>query len=765
MMEHQDKLNRRKILSQIEDWNLGVSLTGSLATEPCFVHQSVPEIGTIKELSKSQFSMATQSKWTENLVQSGVSNPYDTITIKSLSVCYTILNSSKAPSFLALVSQENQKRMHALSLKATAFVHMHQIARLTKEFEDDLNEAKGHWPLEPQKSWDKLCSIWTKYGFLWPEKLYLEFKQQDHKHLLDASSQDRDYRIWRAQLRPLYEFFPDSHHAERDFMISMIHYFTPLVLYGCPFRLYHMKTNSYLAKADNRSIQMLGSKDIQSSESLWTFQTTLTHAPFVFTDTKAWILPEDDGSTLLTKDVDRALHHSFLNPGLQLHSIEHSQLNHCPVQGWTLSILSYHPKTDAFIHFDSIIHQLKCLSDGDIITLSQDSLYLCAETLGSLETHTPLNGNSIESIPSLSSITSTSHRFDFSHLDPSASNSTQPTANSHSHSLSSPMHDAPNTIAYFERPTNALHDGKEYQWRIEVMLPWMELDTSHHPIDQESLELASLSGQASSVSFKSLSIKSEDQEPLSQWLDGNPKLYQIYHVSREKSSPISSSVQEDQFNTPEGSYRSISSLVERPDLSERRREKLPLQQSIDALDAKVPNDSPNQLDHTISVDQHVIPNHASLEPHNASPSLLMSEAEEFKREIQQTYQDNNKVYEAIYNNLFHFSTPSTFTSSGPIRYYDNEDGLVRHQRNSLLNSHSRSMNTTPHSKQSQYTSSSLIANLTPEEYLARKQLRENSFLLLVPQETKQQILLNAIKKSTLGHWFKSKKSDSPHLLR
>ncbi|KAI8375289.1 hypothetical protein EDC96DRAFT_541246 [Choanephora cucurbitarum] len=735
MTEHQDKLVRRKILSEIKDWNLGISLTGLLATEACFVHQSVPEIGTIKELSKSQFSMATQSKWTENLVQSGVSNPYDTITIKSLSVCYSILKSSKDSS---LICEESQKKLHALSFRATALVQMNQIARLTQDFEDDLDEARGHWPLQPQKSWDKLYLIWTKFGFLWPEKLYLEFKQQEHNHLAEGPR----YKLWRAQLRPLYEFFPESHHAARDFMIDIIRYFTPLVMYTCPFRLCNVKTNTYLAKTDTLSIQMLNSAETQPSNLLWTFQTT-SHAPFVFTDTKAWILPENDSlALLLTKDTTRPLHHQ----PIQLSPIEHASLNNLHGQGWALSTLQHSAKKDAPIHFDSIIHQLRCLNDGDIITLSQDGLYLRTERSYLPQTHSPLLNNSIESIQSLSSIASTNRS---SHLDPSASNSTQPTAvSSQTQSPSSPIVDRLdeefNSIVYLERladAQNAQH-GKEYQWRVELMPPW---DSQFLLSDTESIELVVPAG-LDSESFKSFSIESDRHEPISQWLDGNPKLYQIYHVSKQVS-PASSSIQDDQFNTPEGSYRSIQSVV---DLSDRKREKLPLQ-TRDTFDPRMPNDSPNQQDDTISSNP--------LEPHKA-PSSCMSEAEEFKREVQQTYQDN-KVYEAIYNNIFQFSTPSTFTSSGHIRYYDNDHHELAHQ-NRLLNSrtsHPRSMNTTPHSKQSQYTSSTVIANLTPEEYLARKQLRENSFLLLVPQETKQQIWLKAMKQSTLGHWFKSKKSD------
>lgn len=133
----------------------------------------------------------------------------------------------------------------------------------------------------------------------------------------------------------------------------------------------------------------------------------------------------------------------------------------------------------------------------------------------------------------------------------------------------------------------------------------------------------------------------------------------------------------------------------------------------------------------------------------STPAL--TEAETFKREVQQTYGANDKAYNAIYKNIF-LSTPTSNTTSH-IRYYDDEDEDDVHQIQGG-SSQLRSYTMTPRSRFSQQTRSS-SANLTAEEYMLRKKSRETSFMMLVPQETKQQLLIRAVKQSTLSQWLQN----------
>ncbi|KAI7900843.1 uncharacterized protein BX663DRAFT_148779 [Cokeromyces recurvatus] len=174
-----NKDERRNILNELDQWNVGISPNGKLASLPCFVHQAIPEI--ILNSNQHEILLPTaitaRSEWTKNLIgQSRVSNPYDEITLKSLSICkYMFIDHVRESSSKGLLTIKNNSCYyhHVNYCKIKAHVKIDKIARLTTDFEDELNEAQAHWPHHSQLSWDKLNQIWNRYGFLWPEKLYL----------------------------------------------------------------------------------------------------------------------------------------------------------------------------------------------------------------------------------------------------------------------------------------------------------------------------------------------------------------------------------------------------------------------------------------------------------------------------------------------------------------------------------------------------------------------------------------------------------------
>lgn len=173
-----DKVERRDILAKIDYWNFGILPNGKIASVPCFVHESVPEIKLFvknkdnddEDDDEDMTPIATKSEWTKNLVKSSLvyyKTKTDNSTLSSLSLCKSIFKNDD-PAF-----KSNIDTIHYVNNKPSAYIEMGKIARLTGEFEEELRIAEEHWPSHPKKSWDKLCQIWYKYGFLWPEYVYL----------------------------------------------------------------------------------------------------------------------------------------------------------------------------------------------------------------------------------------------------------------------------------------------------------------------------------------------------------------------------------------------------------------------------------------------------------------------------------------------------------------------------------------------------------------------------------------------------------------
>ncbi|KAI8991315.1 hypothetical protein BDF20DRAFT_35613 [Mycotypha africana] len=186
------KDERRRILRQTKDWNKALLPNGKLALEPCFVHQSVPDIipifnisenATINDDSEATYSyhqqqrkathlcMQTKTYWTRNLFYSGIADPSDTQTLKALKFCTTVFKDDG--ELKRIMSVKRKKDLHRLRYQTKAVIDLTDIARLTSGFENYLKEAMEAWPEEPKTSWNRLVRIWKRYGFLWPEKLYL----------------------------------------------------------------------------------------------------------------------------------------------------------------------------------------------------------------------------------------------------------------------------------------------------------------------------------------------------------------------------------------------------------------------------------------------------------------------------------------------------------------------------------------------------------------------------------------------------------------
>ncbi|GAN06863.1 hypothetical protein MAM1_0138c06353 [Mucor ambiguus] len=848
-----DKPERRRILGQIENWNFGIAPNGNLAQEHSFVHQAVPDIfredavdedsTTLTEMAMDGYSpIITRSEWTENLIQSGASNPNDATTVKSLSICSSIFRNDV--DFTRLQSKQKPK-IHYTCVTTNACVRLDNIARLTTEFENDISKAQEHWPQHPQVSWDKLCRIWNKYGFLWPEKLHLGFKRNynDPMQSREPLSQDQLQQhspqtytiVWRTKLRPIYEFFPETHADKKAYIADIIRHISSLVvLNDSLFRLKNMRTSQYLGRqslagGDDVDAVVMVSDQHDTSDtnehSLWKLRETGSPnsdtLSYVFLGTEMFLCSDRDDDSILTKQ-------GPLSNSRHALKMDHQQdRDDC---GWRINpsryLLKIGRKAGAF-HIDDVISSLVCLKDGDSVIMSQDSHYLRTDTHHFTSfspisnCNSPMNNSSGGMLKkSPISIMSIDDRYNFSSAERSESNSTQPTNNS----LSSQQLGKQNTTDYRRGSITSqsmfnstdvyiekLGDSAnrlttvDYQWKIELVNS-LDKDSavtavehpSRHTIlsntkaAKENYTYDTLPKQDSNTNHNVLvssfvPVKTPHHIPKespriptpfmnkpqkSQWLDGNPKLYNLQKDSDESDVSIEIANidlrmdSNSRYSTPVGSLKSIPAneeiLPPPPVLSAKKFGKLPMQsfqvqqqqhyESGSSPSGSSGDDSDWTSSPTPSFSQSVTPvpkKEANIRDATTTPEI--SEAEAFKRKVQQEFEDKQEAYASIYRNIFAQSTPTSNTTSR-IRYYDDEYDQPIQQGSST--GQPRSYTMTPKSRYSQPTPTS-SANLTPEEYLLRKRSRETSFMLLVRQETKQQLWLRAMKQSTLSHWLQS----------
>lgn len=492
-------------------------------------------------------------------------------------------------------------------------------------------------------------------------------------------------------------------------------------------------------------------------------------------------------------------------------------------------LLKIGKKAGAF-HIDDVISSLVCLKDGDSVIMSQDSHYLRTDTHHFTSfspvsnSHSPMNNSSggmLQKSPI--SIMSVDDRYNFSSAERSESNSTQPTCNSLSsqqlgkHSITDHRRSSitsqsmfPGTDVYIEKlADNATRlTTVDYQWKIELInssddtsvdtvfehptkhstltnikavkenhpydiLPKQDFNTNHNVLISSFVPTRT----PHHIPKESPRIQTPfvNKPQKSQWLDVNPKLYNLQKDSDESDVSIEIANidlrmdSNSRHSTPVGSLKSIPSneeiLPQPPALSAKKLGKLPMQnfqaqhqqpqqhyQSGSSPSGSSDNDSDWTASPAPSFSRSLTPvpkREANVKVATTTPEI--SEAEAFKRKVQQEFEDKQEAYASIYRNIFAQSTP-TSNATSRIRYYDDEYDQPIHQGSSK--GQPRSYTMTPKSRLSQPTPTS-SANLTPEEYLLRKRSRETSFMLLVRQETKQQLWLRAMKQSTLSHWLQS----------
>ncbi|KAG2231203.1 hypothetical protein INT48_005924 [Thamnidium elegans] len=824
-----NKDERRRILGSLQDWNVGITPVGKLATESCFVHNSVPDILYETHNRLESLFTSTRSEWTTNLVQSNTSNPRDIETMKSLSVCKSIFHkpSSKTDA------------IHLIEYNLKAYVMVNNIARLTKDFEDELTKAEEHWPHSPQKSWDKLCQIWNRYGFLWPQKVGIGFKMHysyiNHsnldikvvKDLLRKESQDvlqspKNYSvIWRTSLMPVHEFFPSQYDKKRNFINNIIRKFSNVMFSDSLFRLKNVKSGDYLGRHTTEALQVTtlllpDKKVLNNSNFFWSFNSTeLPH--YIFTGNKK-LLCSGQLDTTKTIILSKLQYNHFdrNNPQARdnIKLIEYKQSDGQQTSSndtdnyfqWTIDIFNRSLKDNSsssssnIFDLDQSIEQVRCLLHDDEIILHQNSFYLkiirkdSIFKPNSIDNISPVLPEAIKS--PLSTFSFGDQQFNFSSCE---SSGTQPTSRSNSfHSAGSiNKQDFHQSIALIERLKDKTHIPPEYCWKLEMVSKTLLEDGDMINV-VKSLSKSNISGDQNSpkpyhpdLNYNSSPFRSPESHiehknqalllqnniinissfiPVqdhtestnhlknqfwhsktqkSKWLNVDPKLY---NLSSQTEDEIIGSVIST-YSTSTESIRSIHSPSNPylPEVSEKRFGKQPLQTAAKKQNVHYSSSGSDQWSSPASPSVIDKNNDIDFNTQNYHTSSVLTEAENIKRGYQESHKEKEiNAYNRILQNMFNASPNSNNTSQ--IKYYD-EDGEEEEDAYDYGSSQVYTYTMTPYSRFSQQMTPSSSANLTPEEYMRRKKSRENSFMLLIDRETKQEFWLRTVKQSSLSNWL------------
>jgi hypothetical protein len=592
--------------------------------------------------------------------------------------------------------------------------------------------------------------------------------------------------VFRSNLRPIYEFFPAACMREKKFILEVIYHFSPsmLVLKMDEKEKHSSCISPKDATAINLDKTALKNELRQHVSGERSVANSISHRK---------------GSSL------------SLNEQWRLSA---DSVNTCAKKSITIAVSNQDKKVCSSFDDESML----ALSDARIDVqqpVLQEQLSLVNKRL--------INNSSSTSIPlakSPSSTISFDDRFEFSCGECSESNSTQPTS-SGSNSMSSPfltkytVNEYPTSILSAPAPLKGIllnstsinekaDDGSQLKKKfttktkqqLETVIEEMEKsstttsDSSNATCKDSSRKPPSTKNDLkfpkftnfhpdSSISISSFvptqinnfglekgliekTVQFSKKPPVSQWLNGNTKLFNMARNDTDSTVSIPANVIQSntssQYSTPAGSIKSIPSqecITEPLPTSSKKQGKQPAQKFQAHYQHRNTNDTDSETDDwSPSSSPSVKTDTSTIKIDKSSSSPVLTEAEAFKRQVQQTYEAKENPHNIIYKNIF-LSTPTSNTTS-QIRYYDDDDDDDENDMHQFQGGSSqlRSYTMTPRSRYSQQTRSS-SANLTPEEYLLRKKSRETSFMMLVPQESKQQLWLRAVKQSTLSHWLQT----------
>ncbi|KAI8071708.1 hypothetical protein BC940DRAFT_155626 [Gongronella butleri] len=292
----------KDILERLPEWKLGLTPSGELAKEPCFVQQRLPRMVRLVS-ENTTATLVTTTTWTSRLVEHGV--VWDTSNDTSL----------RSLAMLQLVFYPQQhldtveaKTLHMLLHDTCAWFPVNHILRPTKKFQRAIERALQ--PNDPRQALLNLIHVFHTFGFLWPQRIILgrrlhvrksyrsrqkhallqlrmakdDVMHKMHKeranfvHPYGSDDDEQESLTWtiikRNDVCPIYEFLDDRWRRKIEHVIQACLYRVPL---HRPFKLRHQASHRYLCwSADAAGTFQFATADMEAitssqSQYLWRF--------------------------------------------------------------------------------------------------------------------------------------------------------------------------------------------------------------------------------------------------------------------------------------------------------------------------------------------------------------------------------------------------------------------------------------------------------------------------------------------------------------
>ncbi|KAG1054148.1 hypothetical protein G6F43_003816 [Rhizopus delemar] len=314
----------QELLERLKDWRKGICPNGTLANQACFVLETMPKITLIYSNNDDYITteIVSEASWTDNLIESGaVTTMNDDSLIQSLSDLYMLFHSNNKSTTIT------RHTLHSIQIDKHAVFNVDKILRPTETLQSRIDDIFNQSDRDTQ--WSLLLSLWIEFGYFWPRKIMLGYKQHLSKsytfnnnsestnNFYHASNFLKDqhktkernkpfslYRFFsdcmivtRLDLTPLHEFFDEPYKSMIRGMIQSR--FVHIIAYQ-PIKIFNIATKSYLCwytapkqkytEKDHRfvvrSIAANQLSDIESKQYLW----KLTWSPLTEEYTSASIL-------------------------------------------------------------------------------------------------------------------------------------------------------------------------------------------------------------------------------------------------------------------------------------------------------------------------------------------------------------------------------------------------------------------------------------------------------------------------------------------
>ncbi|KAI9282348.1 hypothetical protein BY458DRAFT_531270 [Sporodiniella umbellata] len=255
--------------------------------------------------------IVSESVWTDCLVESGaITTMNDDSLIQSLSNFYMMFHSYEK-------NRSTRCTLHSLQIDKQAVFNVDRIMRPTEDLKESILEIQKQ--SNSNKQWASLLHLWNEFGYFWPRKIMLGYRQHLSKSYTFSNNSESTGQFYKAleylkqahgekermkanleyeflndcsivarlDLAPLHDFFSEPY---RSMVYSMIQLRFTQIVSNKPIQVYNVATDSFLcwdpmlkqrmAEKDHRflirSIPAEQLKEVDISRYLW----KLSWSPF-----------------------------------------------------------------------------------------------------------------------------------------------------------------------------------------------------------------------------------------------------------------------------------------------------------------------------------------------------------------------------------------------------------------------------------------------------------------------------------------------------